>query len=54
MKERPVAIEGEITIRPIVNLGLSVDHRVVDGAMTAAFLEELRRLLEAPSWMDRA
>lgn len=54
MKERPVAIEGELAIRPIVNLGLSVDHRVVDGAMAAAFLEELRRLLEAPYWMDRA
>jgi len=54
MKERPVAIEGELVIRPTVNLGLSVDHRVVDGAMAAAFLEELRRLLEAPYWMDRA
>jgi pyruvate dehydrogenase E2 component (dihydrolipoamide acetyltransferase) len=51
MKERPVVIEGELAVRPTVNLGLSVDHRVVDGAMAAAFLEALQRLLEDPYLM---
>lgn len=51
MKERPVVIGGELAVRPTVNLGLSVDHRVVDGAMAAAFLQELQRLLEDPYMM---
>jgi len=51
LKERPLVIEGKLAIRPTFNLGLSADHRVVDGAMAAAFLEELQRLLEDPYWM---
>ena len=51
MKERPMVIKGELAIRHSVNLGLAADHRVVDGAMAAAFLEELQRLLEDPYWM---
>lgn len=48
MKEKPVVIKGEIAIRPVVYIGLSADHRVVDGAMAAEFLQELRRILESP------
>jgi len=51
MKERPMVIKGELAIRPSVNLGLAADHRVVDGAMAAAFLENLQRLLEYPYLM---
>ncbi len=51
MKERPVVVGGELAVRPTVNLGLSVDHRIVDGAMAAAFLQELSGLLEDPYLM---
>jgi len=40
--------DGEIVIRDIVNLSLSFDHRVVDGATIARFTNELIRLIEFP------
>lgn len=46
---KPVVVEGEITVRPCVKLSLSVDHRVVDGAVAAQFLARLKELVEAPS-----
>ena len=46
--ERPVVVDREITIRPIAIFGLSVDHRIVDGAVAAAFLESLKEKLENP------
>jgi 2-oxoglutarate dehydrogenase E2 component (dihydrolipoamide succinyltransferase) len=52
IKERPVVVDGEITIRPMMNLGLSFDHRVVDGAYAVQFLRRLIEHLEKPSmWM---
>jgi len=48
IKDRPVVFEGEVAIRPILYLGLSADHRVVDGAMAAAFIQELQQTLENP------
>ena len=51
MRERPVVIEGKLAIRHTFNVGLSADHRVVDGAMAASFLQDLRRLLEDPYGM---
>ena len=53
MKEKPVVIDGELAIRPILCLGLSADHRVVDGAVAAAFLQELQGTLENPFLMCR-
>lgn len=49
--DRVVPINGEIVIRPIMNLSLTVDHRVVDGTPAAAFLKELKELLENPYGM---
>lgn len=46
--ERPVVREGEIVIRPTMRVTLSSDHRIVDGAYAAAFLAELRRIIEQP------
>ena len=51
MKERPVVVDGAVAIRPTLNLGLSADHRVVDGAMAAGFLQELQKILEDPYLM---
>lgn len=41
MRDEPVAIEGKIEIRPIMKLALSYDHRVLDGADAARFMNEL-------------
>lgn len=46
--ERPVAIKGEVVIRPMMNMCLTFDHRVFDGAMGAQFLGRIRQLLEQP------
>jgi pyruvate dehydrogenase E2 component (dihydrolipoamide acetyltransferase) len=48
VRQVPVVRNGEITIGEVMNVTLSVDHRVADGAVAAQFLQELRRLLEAP------
>jgi pyruvate dehydrogenase E2 component (dihydrolipoamide acetyltransferase) len=47
--ERPVGRDGRLVLEPTLHLTLSCDHRVVDGAEAAVFLQELRRLLEAPA-----
>lgn len=41
MKEKPVAIEGKVEIRPMLTLALAFDHRVLDGADAARFLNDL-------------
>jgi pyruvate dehydrogenase E2 component (dihydrolipoamide acetyltransferase) len=46
--ERPAVRGGEIVIRPTMRVTLSSDHRIVDGAYAAAFLAELRRIMEQP------
>ena len=48
MTQRPIVRDGEIVVGSMTTLGLSVDHRVVDGVKAAKFLGELRRLLEHP------
>lgn len=46
--KRPVVRDDQIVVASIMKLTLSADHRVVDGAQAAVFLNEVRRLLEAP------
>ncbi len=46
--EKPVGVAGQIVLRPMMSLSLSFDHRVMDGAPAAAFLQEIKELLEAP------
>ncbi len=46
--EKPVVIGGEIKIRSMMNLCLSFDHRIVDGAPAAEYLARLKEILEAP------
>ena len=45
--EKPVVKNGQIVVGQRVNLGLSCDHRVVDGAVAAAFLSEIKKLIES-------
>lgn len=47
--EKPVVVNGQITIGQQMNLTLSCDHRVVDGAVGAQFLGELKGLIEKPA-----
>jgi pyruvate dehydrogenase E2 component (dihydrolipoamide acetyltransferase) len=46
--DRVVAIDGQAAVRPMVTLTLSADHRVVDGARAAMFMQELCNLLRNP------
>jgi 2-oxoglutarate dehydrogenase E2 component (dihydrolipoamide succinyltransferase) len=48
IQERPVAINGQIVIRPMMYLALSYDHRVIDGRESVSFLVRVKELLEHP------
>jgi pyruvate dehydrogenase E2 component (dihydrolipoamide acetyltransferase) len=49
MIESPVVIGGQIVIRPMMNLSLTADHRIIDGMMAAQFLQRLGEYLENPA-----
>ncbi|MAU76406.1 MAG: dihydrolipoyllysine-residue succinyltransferase [Crocinitomicaceae bacterium] len=49
--ERPVAIDGQVVIRPIMYVALSYDHRIVDGKESVSFLYLVKQLLENPERM---
>ncbi len=49
--EKPVVVEGEIVPGLCLDLGLSCDHRVVDGAVGAEFLAQVKKLIEKPALM---
>ena len=46
--ERPVVVDGEIKIRPIMYLALSYDHRIIDGKVSVSFLKMVKENLEDP------
>jgi pyruvate dehydrogenase E2 component (dihydrolipoamide acetyltransferase) len=48
VEEKPVVRDGKVVIRRMVRQGLSVDHRIIDGAVAAQFLQSLKRKLENP------
>ena len=48
MVDTPVVRNGEVVIRPMMNLSLTADHRVIDGVMAAKFLKRMAELLENP------
>jgi 2-oxoisovalerate dehydrogenase E2 component (dihydrolipoyl transacylase) len=50
LKPRPVVVDGEVVVRPTMSLTCAFDHRIVDGAQVAAFLGELRDLIESPEF----
>ncbi len=51
IKERPVAENGEVVVRPVMNVALSYDHRLVDGREAVQFLVTLKDALEDPARM---
>ena len=48
IKDRPVAVDGQVVIRPMMYVALSYDHRIVDGAEAVGFLVRIKDLIEAP------
>jgi 2-oxoglutarate dehydrogenase E2 component (dihydrolipoamide succinyltransferase) len=51
IQERPVAVDGEMAVRPMMYLALSYDHRVVDGKGAVTFLVRVKESLEDPQRM---
>ena len=49
IQQRPVVVDGEIVIRPIMNLALSYDHRLIDGKDAVRFLVAIKQLIEDPA-----
>lgn len=48
IKDRPVAVDGQVVIRPMMYLALSYDHRIIDGSTSVTFLVKVKELLEDP------
>jgi 2-oxoglutarate dehydrogenase E2 component (dihydrolipoamide succinyltransferase) len=48
IQERPVARDGEVVIRPMMNLAVSYDHRVIDGATAVQYLVKIKLMIEDP------
>lgn len=46
--ERPVAVKGKVEVRPVMYVALSYDHRIIDGKDSAAFLMDIKRMIENP------
>lgn len=51
IQQRPVAVDGEVVIRPMMYLALSYDHRIVDGKEAVTFLVKVKECLEEPEAM---
>lgn len=49
MEDRPVVIDGEIVIRPMMNVALSYDHRIIDGRESVGFLKTIKEFIEDPA-----
>ena len=49
--ERPVAVNGQVEIRPIMYVALSYDHRIIDGKESVSFLVAVKEMLENPERM---
>lgn len=47
--ERPMAVDGEVKIRPMMYLALSYDHRIIDGKESVGFLVKVKEMIENPS-----
>mgnify|MGYP000187874146 CR=1 FL=1 len=51
IQQRPVAIDGEVVIRPMMYLALTYDHRIVDGREAVTFLKRIKDAIERPARM---
>jgi len=51
IQERPVAVAGQVVVRPMMYLALSYDHRLVDGRQAVLFLRRIKEVIETPARM---
>jgi 2-oxoglutarate dehydrogenase E2 component (dihydrolipoamide succinyltransferase) len=51
IEDRPIAIEGEVVVRPMMYVALTYDHRIVDGAEAVSFLRRIKEAIEEPARM---
>lgn len=51
IEDRPIALNGQTAIRPMMYVALSYDHRIVDGRESVQFLAHIKQLMEDPAWM---
>ena len=49
IQERPIALNGEVVIRPMMYLALTYDHRIVDGREAVTFLKRIKEVIESPT-----
>ena len=49
IEERPMAVDGEVIVLPMMYLALSYDHRIIDGKEAVQFLVTIKELLEDPT-----
>jgi 2-oxoglutarate dehydrogenase E2 component (dihydrolipoamide succinyltransferase) len=49
IKDRPMVVNGEIVVRPMMYLALSYDHRIIDGSTSVTFLVKVKELIEDPT-----
>ena len=48
IKERPIAVGGQVVVRPMMYTALTYDHRIVDGSEAVRFLVKVKELIEDP------
>jgi 2-oxoglutarate dehydrogenase E2 component (dihydrolipoamide succinyltransferase) len=51
IEERPIAVNGQVIVRPMMYVALSYDHRIVDGREAVQFLVKVKDFIEDPAWM---
>jgi 2-oxoglutarate dehydrogenase E2 component (dihydrolipoamide succinyltransferase) len=51
IQERPIAVNGQVVIAPMMYVALSYDHRVIDGRESVSFLVKVKELVEDPAKM---
>jgi 2-oxoglutarate dehydrogenase E2 component (dihydrolipoamide succinyltransferase) len=49
IQERPVAVAGQVVVRPMMYVALTYDHRLVDGREAVLFLRRLKETVESPA-----
>jgi 2-oxoglutarate dehydrogenase E2 component (dihydrolipoamide succinyltransferase) len=49
IQSRPIAVDGQVEIRPMMNLALSYDHRLIDGKEAVTFLIQIKKFVENPA-----
>jgi 2-oxoglutarate dehydrogenase E2 component (dihydrolipoamide succinyltransferase) len=49
IQERPIALNGQVVIRPMMYLALTYDHRIIDGREAVSFLKTIKEVIEDPA-----